>query len=369
MDVENPIEVVVNKAEKPGNAPAITISVENQYTKVGDVPLPEGWAWKETDLDKELVSEKTINAVAVYNGADRANYENEDMVITIMRDACHHVNTEMEIRNDVPATCLLEGYTGDRYCKECDTKMADGVVIPVLKHDYNSEITVEPTTMSDGVRTYTCSKCGSAYTEAIPKLSDGNVSGQSSNQGSVKDAENIVLQWGKVKNATHYEIYVAVKGKKYGKPISTIKASSKRKLSIKTLKGKAINPNKIYKFKVRAYRIVKGKKKYLATSKTMYVVNGYNKKYTNVSKIVTKKSSYKLKKGKKAAIKVTVMKQDKKKKLLPKSYGARISYSSSDKKVATVTSKGKIEAKGKGTCIIYIRSLNGLVKKIKITVQ
>ena len=215
-------------------------------------------------------------------------------------------------------------------------------------------------------------------TETIAKLPDETTMEKPSNNGikpnnktnvSVQNAKGIVVRWNKVKNATYYEIYVAVKGKKYGKAAFTIKASAGRKLTIKMLKGKAVNPEQIYKYKVKAYRTVKGKKKYLTASKIMYVAGKNNKKYTNVSKIVIRKSSYKLKKGEKAAIKATVTKQDKKKKLLPKSYGAKLSYSSSNKKVAVVTKKGKIKAKGKGTCYIHVKSLNGLMKKIKVTVK
>lgn len=80
---ENPVEVVVKKAGQPGNAPSTTINAEDQYTKVGDIPLPEGWEWKETDRDIDLVRGETVTAVAVYNGADRTNYENENATITI----------------------------------------------------------------------------------------------------------------------------------------------------------------------------------------------------------------------------------------------------------------------------------------------
>ena len=37
-------------------------------------------------------------------------------------------------------------------------------------HEYTSEITKQPTAASDGVMTYTCSRCGETYTEVIPKL-------------------------------------------------------------------------------------------------------------------------------------------------------------------------------------------------------
>lgn len=37
-------------------------------------------------------------------------------------------------------------------------------------HTYTSKVTKEPTTDSEGVRTYTCSRCGHSYTEVIAKL-------------------------------------------------------------------------------------------------------------------------------------------------------------------------------------------------------
>ena len=45
------------------------------------------------------------------------------------------------------------------------------------------------------------------------------------------------------------------------------------------------------------------------------------------------------------------------------------SYATSDKKVATVSSKRKIKAVGKGTCIIYGYARNGYAKKVKVTVE
>lgn len=236
------------------------------------------------------------------------------------------------------------------------------------EHKYDSKITINPTTRTEGLRTYTCSICGNTYTETIPKLSDS--SEREGNTGaSVNNTESITIQWNKIKNAAYYEVYVAANGKKYGKAVSTIKTSAKKKLQIKSLNGKSVDPDKVYKFKIKAYCVVKGKKKYLATSGTMYVVSKNNKIYTNVKKIVTRRNSYKITKGKNVTIKATIIKQDIKKKLLSKSYGAKLSYVSSNKKVATVTKKGKITAKGKGACYIYIRALNGFVKKIKVTVK
>ena len=46
-----------------------------------------------------------------------------------------------------------------------------------------------------------------------------------------------------------------------------------------------------------------------------------------------------------------------------------IRYESSDKNVATVTETGVIQAKGKGSCKIYVYAQNGVYKTIKVTVK
>ena len=44
-------------------------------------------------------------------------------------------------------------------------------------------------------------------------------------------------------------------------------------------------------------------------------------------------------------------------------------YTSSNKNIATVNSKGKIKAKSKGTCYIYVTAYSGAYAKIKVTVK
>ena len=44
-------------------------------------------------------------------------------------------------------------------------------------------------------------------------------------------------------------------------------------------------------------------------------------------------------------------------------------YASTDKKVATVSSKGKIKAVRKGSCTIYVYARNGYAKKVKVKVK
>lgn len=75
------------------------------------------------------------------------------------------------------------------------------------------------------------------------------------------------------------------------------------------------------------------------------------------------KTKLTLKKGKTFQIKATVKPKNATNKTL--------NYSSNNKKVATVSSKGKITAKKKGTCIITVKTTDGsgIKKKIKITVK
>ena len=77
-------------------------------------------------------------------------------------------------------------------------------------------------------------------------------------------------------------------------------------------------------------------------------------------------SSVTVKKGKTVTVKSSVTKASKSLKLA--SHRA-VKYESSNKKIATVTSKGKIKGVKKGTCYIYAYAQNGVAKKVKVTVK
>ena len=83
-------------------------------------------------------------------------------------DATNHLATE--IRNTKEADCTEPGYTGDTCCTACGEVLTSGTEIPAKGHNYTSEITKQPTTAEEGVRTYTCENCGDEYTEAVAKL-------------------------------------------------------------------------------------------------------------------------------------------------------------------------------------------------------
>ncbi len=81
------------------------------------------------------------------------------------------------------------------------------------------------------------------------------------------------------------------------------------------------------------------------------------------------KSSYTLKVGKTATIKASTVLVDKNKKPLSNEHEKEFRYATSNKKIATVSSTGKIKAVGKGTCTIYVYARNGYTKKMKVKVK
>ena len=160
--------MTVKQAAKAPNMPEAAMAPAHSTKKVGDITLPDGWSWQEADKDTALADGVAVTANAIYTGTDKGNYETESVSITITRSECDHTHTE--IRNQREATCKEEGYTGDTYCTDCDKLLETGEELAALGHDYLASVTKQPTTTEEGVRTYTCTRCGHSYTESIAKL-------------------------------------------------------------------------------------------------------------------------------------------------------------------------------------------------------
>lgn len=75
-----------------------------------------------------------------------------------------HINTE--IRNKRTATCESEGYTGDTYCITCNKKLKDGQTIPKTDHNWTIK-EIQATCESDGSRTYICDTCKETKVQSI----------------------------------------------------------------------------------------------------------------------------------------------------------------------------------------------------------
>lgn len=153
--VDMKIILTVNKAAKAPNMPEAAMAPAHSTQKIGDIILPEGWSWQEADKDTALADGVAVTANAFYTGTDKGNYETESVSITITRSECEHKNTEIINKKD--ATCSVEGYTGDTYCKDCGEKLAAGTTIEKKPHTVGTTATC----ISKAV----CSVCGENFGE------------------------------------------------------------------------------------------------------------------------------------------------------------------------------------------------------------
>ena len=232
------------------------------------------------------------------------------------------------------------------------------------------KVTKAATEQAEGVNTFTCTVCKATKTEIIPKLkpSAPKVSGTALAKMTAGKT-SLTISWNKIQGADGYDIFFAQcnhSGKKIVcKNVKTIKGNKTFKWTRSGLKkGTA------YKSYVKAYVMKNGKKTYVKTSLMMHAYTGNGtKKYTNAKSVTVKKAKVSLKKGKTFKIKAKVNKVKKNKKLMPKSHVATLRYLTSDSKVVTVSKKGKITAKGKGSCVIYVFAHNGVSKQVKVTVK
>jgi len=182
--------------------------------------------------------------------------------------------------------------------------------------------------------------------------------------------KKITIAWGKVAGADGYDVYVQYCGKKFTKKsITAVKSGKTTKVTVKKVNGKALNLKKNYKIYVRAYKLADGRKITLGKTITAHIVGKNNTKYTNVKAVKVKKSSYTLKKGKTAQIKARTVLVSPGKKQLTNAHAKQFRYATTNKKVATVSAKGKMKAVGKGTCTIYVYARNGYAKKVKVKVK
>ena len=187
---------------------------------------------------------------------------------------------------------------------------------------------------------------------------------------SVKQTKtSVTLQWNIIKDADGYFVYgnrcnTGTKSYKYRK-LATITGGD-----ISTWTQKDLKKGTYYKYVVKAYRLVNGKKVVTDTSISVHVVTGGGKygnaKAVSVTQIGNKKNVSKitLKMGKTAQIKAKEVKKDKK-----IERHRKLCYESSNTKVATVTPDGLIRATVKGTCTIWVYAQNGVYKALKITVK
>lgn len=325
----------------------------------------------------------------------------------------NHVDPIGHSYNNVvtPPTCTAGGYT-THTCVRGDSTYVDSQTSP-LGHSYVATV-VAATTTSQGYTVYTCTRCGanyvSDYTPVLPALTpsedkiakeygvdaktaqeinyifitnnvssdtaslteskmtakppkgDGDYKG--SNFGLLRaqttklKKNSVTVKWNKVKNADGYIVYGAKCGAKSKYKVLKVVSGKTTSYTHKKLKK-----GTYYKYNIVAFKYVNGVKVTLAASKKIHATT-LGGKYGVAKAVKLNKSKVKIKKGKTFKIKASEIKKDKK----IKRHRA-ICYESSNTKIATVNSKGKIKAKKKGKCTIYVYAQNGVYKTVKVTVK
>ena len=150
----------------------------------------------------------------------------------------------------------------------------------------------------------------------------------------------------------------------------TYKYKKLKTVNGKTYKYKAskLSKNTFYRVYVVAEKKSGKTYKKLATSSVAYFTSGnVSGSYTNPKALTLKKSSISLAKGKSYKLSGTVTKVYPKKKLA--GYAKNMRFISNNTSIATVDANGKITAKSKGSCTIYVQTINGIWKTCKITVK
>ncbi len=176
-------------------------------------------------------------------------------------------------------------------------------------------------------------------------------------QSSVTNT-SVKIKWNKVKGAAYYIVY----GNKCG---TKNRYKKIKKVTALNFTQKGLKKGTYYKYLVSAFD---KNGKHIATSLTTHIVTNGGK-YCNFKSVSTKakKNAVTLKKkGKTFKLGAKAVKANSKKKA---NVHRKLKYESSNKKIATVDASGKITAKKKGTCYIWVYAQNGAYAKVKVTVK
>ena len=172
---------------------------------------------------------------------------------------------------------------------------------------------------------------------------------------------SIVVSWRKYPGTAGYDVFWCYcNGSINYKKAGTVK-NGKLSMTHKNLKS-----NREYKYFVAAYKMVKGRKIYIAKSNEVHVAMK-KARTTNAFSIKVNRTTVILKPGKTFRLKCQLTSENRKKKLL--SHPSSYRYYTTNSKIATVSQNGVIRAKAKGSCSIYILACNGGYKRVTVKVK
>ena len=319
----------------------------------------------------------------------------------------------------VEATCEKDGLTEGSHCSVCNKVITEQKKIPATGHAWDAgKVTKEATCEEAGVKTYTCTSCKATKTEDIKALGhkevkdaaveatcekDGLTEGSHcsvcnkviTEQKKIPATGHEFSSWKTISQATVFSPEkqshsCSACGKSEQREVGsalqkTIRVSAtslplktKQKTTVLRVSGLAVgdsivswksNNTKVVRVSGRANgtsTIIAGNKKGKAKI-TITLKSGLKKVVTvtvqktavKTKKITGAAKNLKLKRKQKAVLRPV---------LAPVTSKQKITYKSSNTKVATVNSKGQITAKKKGTAVITVKSGSKTVK-CKVTVR
>ena len=189
------IEITVNVSKAA--MPNLLLSVDNTHKTVGSIALPGDWTWLDKDTETVIKAGGSVEAIAIYVGDDKENYDSTELKITMYRAACSEGKTvKYTLKGDKAPTCTRAG-TGHTECSICGDVMSTGVYVKELGHKWNSgRVTKKPTYTATGVKTFTCTVCKATKTGSIAKLATTDIS-KNTSKITVSGIENKIYN-GKV---------------------------------------------------------------------------------------------------------------------------------------------------------------------------
>ena len=204
----------------------------------------------------------------------------------------------------------------------------------------------------------------------VAKIPAQNTAGINKNIHAVVSRNKVTVVWGKVNRADGYDIYAQKCYVNFDSKslIKSVKGASATRVTISGINGKSLAKLDMIKLRVKAYKLVNGKKKYIDNSVMLHIVTN-SSKYTNIKKVLLPRKSYVLGVKQTIQLKPGFTKADASKMVLDGTHGARYLYACTNKNVATVDAKGRIKAKAAGKCTVYVIAVNGTTQAVQIIVK
>lgn len=329
-------------------------------------------------LGHQAVTDAAVAATCETDGKTEGSHCSVCGKVLVKQESVKATGHKAVTDEAVAATCETDGKTEGSHCSVCGKVLTEQKTIPAFGHTWNTgKITKEAACETKGVKTYTCETCKKTRTEEFPALVHKFGAWVTTSQADV------------ISPAKQTRI-CTVCGKKeqrnYGSRlrgtmtvnISSIPLKTRQKTSVLKVtglaKGDSITSWKSSNTKVAKVAgrtngtctITAGNK--TGKAKITVTLKSGLQKTVNVS---VQKSTVKTKKI--SGVARTLRLNRKQKATLkpirsPLTSTEKITYKSSNSKVASVNSKGQIAAKKKGTTIITVKSGKKTVK-CKVTVK